>query len=151
LFWWIIALFIIVFISDKAVSLIFHCVHFFLGGGNWTQALTHTKYVLYYCTPSPPFFIFSVILSLELKASHLWGRSSTTWTMPPAYSTLVILERGSCFLPSIAWTRILLFSAFCYSCEDRQAPPLPSFFLLRWDLMIILVPGWQCSWFQPPK
>jgi hypothetical protein len=42
---------------------------------------------------------------------HLLGCCFTTGAMPLALLALAILEIGSCCLPRLAWTGILLFNA----------------------------------------
>jgi hypothetical protein len=59
------------------------------------------------------FFWFLVVLQFELRASHLLGRCSTVWPMPPALSALVILKIGSHFLSKLTWT-VILQSSYLY-------------------------------------
>jgi hypothetical protein len=54
--------------------------------------------------PSPDHVLFLVVvLVFELRASHLLGRCSIAWAMPPDLFTLVIWDIGFCILPMWAW------------------------------------------------
>jgi hypothetical protein len=44
-------------------------------------------------------------------------------------ASLVIFEIGSCILPTLVWTLILIY-IFCHSWNDRYVPPCP----LKWGL-----------------
>jgi hypothetical protein len=54
--------------------------------------------------------------------------------MPPAFLSLVILETGSCFLPWLARTLILLFYTSYSTWDDRHSPLCPVFFPEMWSL-----------------
>jgi hypothetical protein len=77
---------------------------------------------------------FFAVLEFELRAQHLLGRHSTTWSTPPALFAPFMSEIGSHFMPGLAWTTVLLF--MLPGLLGWQAwPATPSFYLLRWGLV----------------
>jgi hypothetical protein len=54
-------------------------------------------------------FCFFAVLGFELRASHLFGRRSTTRAVPLALSILVVWGIRFHFMPRCAWTVIFLF------------------------------------------
>jgi hypothetical protein len=77
------------------------------GRQNWAQGEAECNVVCFlFC------FVF-VVLEVELSASHLLGRCSTTWVMPPALFVLVVSEIGSQFMSGLPYTMILLFVLPC--------------------------------------
>jgi hypothetical protein len=54
---------------------------------------------------------FLAVLRVALRALHLLGRHSTTWTMQPTLCALVIFKIVSCFMPGPVWTVILPYYA----------------------------------------
>jgi hypothetical protein len=89
-------------------------------------------FILWYWGFALVICFYFVVLGFELRgftigrqALHLLSHA------PPARFALVILEIGSCFLPRLAWTTILLLYASCYSWDVRHVSPHPTFFC--WD------------------
>jgi hypothetical protein len=79
------------------------------------------------------FFFFLLWAVLELNLGFALARQAFYHLRhTPALFTVVILEIGSCFLPRLAKTVILLFYTSSHSWDDRHVPPHPAFFLLRW-------------------
>jgi hypothetical protein len=111
---------------------------------NWSYTLSPFCVGYYY-------FGGREVLWFELRSSHLWGRYSTAWAMPPISSgyfgdrVLVFAQAGlDCsppalhFLPSPGW---------------QAHATTPSFFLLRWGLENFFAqanPALPSSWSQPP-
>jgi hypothetical protein len=75
-----------------------------------------------------------VVLWHELRSSHLLGRCSAACTMPPAFSALVILDSGTCFLPKPIHTIILLFWAPHHHWHDRCTLLCSA---IRWDGVLL--------------
>jgi hypothetical protein len=85
---------------------------------------------------------------VELRASHLLGRHSITWVMPPALFPLVIFEISCHFLSGL-WS---FYLPFLYSYDDKMyhcTQPLVdkgSPELFAWAGLQVLF-----SWSQPPE
>jgi hypothetical protein len=86
------------------------------------------------------------IQGLTIARQALFHLSHTSRSIP---SGLVILEIGSCFLPKLAWTTILLFYASYCRWDDRQVPPCPAVFCWFGILQTFLSRlAWNC---YPPN
>jgi hypothetical protein len=97
------------------------------------------------CFPHPPFLS---VLELELRASSLLGRYSTTWAIPPGLFVLVILETRSHFCPGqpgsqASYSMLPTIAGMTGTCN------MPSFFLLRWGSHKLFFFAWAGLDYDP--
>jgi hypothetical protein len=79
-------------------------------------------------------FLLLTVLGLEIRASHLLGRGSTTWATPPALFCAGIFEVESQFCClRWPWTKILLISASQVARIIDMHHWYPTCFICFWD------------------
>jgi hypothetical protein len=94
--------------------------------------------------PSLPLFLFLGSMGVKLKALHLLGRHTAT---PTVLLVLIIFEIGSCFMPGLPWTTILLFCDSCLIWDYRHASSRSAigYDEVFWTFCL----GWSRTWILP--
>jgi hypothetical protein len=98
------------------------------------------------------FFAGGQVLGFELSASSLLGQCSTPWPIVPAphhyFSPSGNFKQGLTFCPGQTGLQSFYFTFLTITMKIGMYP-MPSFFLLRWNLMKFLAPAglelWYCQ------